>query len=127
MVAGRLCAALIGLSAMAAGCSTDVAVRSPEAGLAGLGDSDAVVFPAEAVLLSGVDGDREASGDARRRDGELVARAPDSALGQSMWPDADRPSLSLSRRVYIGSQPESYIYFAGPRRDFRGHGSFHRR
>jgi hypothetical protein len=117
---GILACVLIGVLACAlGGCSAPVAMRDEGPSVYGAGATSEVVFTAREVAESRL---RSASSaDLTRRDREMYARAPESALACSMWPEAPSPSLSSYRRVYLNTTSDSLIYFTPSRREYRSY------
>ncbi|MBX3317751.1 MAG: hypothetical protein KF902_12915 [Phycisphaeraceae bacterium] len=102
--------ALLALLFSLLGCGSSVPTRRASLAPTGSGDSWHAVLPSPEAYPE----DEITPGDPlyARRDSALAIRPePVADALRDSWPTSERPSLANTRRIHVGRQPETVIYF----------------
>lgn len=114
LFSGVCCAALVCCAGLSA-CGKAVPRHTTGIWVGDQGGGSEVVFDSPTVLAA-MDRAREdgrviAASDPLWKDRMLSFRPPESAYDQGAWPDARRPSLERSRRIYFNQRTDTYLFF----------------
>jgi hypothetical protein len=111
--------ALAGVAAVVgalSGCSTAVERRAAAPYVGSEGASWSVVLPSPALADEHYLAVSELHGEYARLDGRLGVGSVTTGYPFDTWPDEGYPTLDRTRRITIGTRPDSVTYFQPARR-----------
>lgn len=102
---------VLALAGLGACRSTNIPTRSQGVSFANPSAGSEVVFDGPALTAMGQWNDKSSGDSIAWRDASLPRREAQSALDQSMWPEARRLSMDRPGRIYLNTHSESLLYF----------------